>query len=259
MRNRFGLLTAVLAFSLIPVGANASTILSASGTGTAGDAISASVEFDLTTYDFGAGSISALQITLTNTATTTNFRGNLVTGVFFNLSGVGSLPTDSSGFDGWAGTTYTTAGWWASNVDLGPAANGTSTDGTYLLVNGGFGIANDGTDFSGFGYGISTVGQGLGFNGSHVDGDNYGIFAPGSDLSLDGLPSVGVMIEGSATFWIAAPTELTSLSQLDDNVRITYGSLPDNYLETGVPIPEPGTGILLGMGLLGLARAGRRK
>ena len=220
-----------------------------------GFAISATAEFDLVNYDFGAGSVSALQITLTNTAATTDVRGNLVTGIFFNLSGVGAFDNTSTGFDGLAATVKDSMTTFVNNVDLGPAINGSGTDGTYLMVNGGFGVANDGTDFSGFGYGISTVGQGLGFNGAAVNGDDYGIHAPGSDFTLDGLPSTFPSIELSATFRLKAPAGLTSLTQLDPVARITYGSLPDNFLTT----PEPGTGVLVGMGLVGIAWRRRKR
>ena len=229
--------------------AHAGFVVDASGTGTAGEAISATAEFDFVAYDFdfGLGEQDALQITLTNTSDTTSFRGNLLTSFFFSLAGVGALPITSAGFDGIAETVQTTTGGTTvSNVDIAPAAN---KDGTYQLSNGPFGIANIGEDYSAYDYGIATVGMGLkGFSGAAVGGDNYGIFASGSDLSQDGLPKAIPLIDTTAIFWILKPVELTSFSQLTA-ARFGFGSLPDNSL---VAIPEPAVLHLLVAGIAGM-------
>ncbi len=232
--------------SLMTVPAFGEMIFSGSGTGTGGDPISGTATFDLVMYDFGGGNEDALKITLTNTASSTNLRGNLITGVFFNLSGVGNLNTDSTGFDGLAATVRENASGTqtSSDVDIAPAVQNGATDGTYQLSNGPFGIANSGVNYSAFEYGIATVGMGLsGFQGNATEGDNYGIFAAGTTSFTGGMASALPLIDTSAMFWIKAPEELTDLDQLGDSVRISYGSLPDNFITA---IPEPTSLILFG-------------
>ena len=242
---------------LIPSFAGALPItFTASGTGTGGTAISASAMFDLVTYNFGSGGTNALKITLTNTGGPTDVHGNLLTGIFFSLEGVDSLPTTAAGFDGLAetvkvlipngtgprddaiGTNY--------NVDIAPAVNGTATDATYVLSNGPFGTANSGISYAAYNYGIGTVGYGLtGFDGAATDGDTYGIAAAGTNY-LGNVKSALPLIDTSAVFWIDVPEGLTNL-QLT-NAAFAFGSLPDNKLS--VPIPEPVSMLLMGAGLM---------
>lgn len=245
-----------LAVSLgcFPLSAHALTSLSGSGTGTHGEPISATADFAFSTHDFGAGDQDALQITLANTSDTTNYRGNLLTGFFFNMEGIGALTTDSTGFDGLAPTVRPSSTTSISNVEIGPAIAGTTTEGTYLLANGPFGTANSGADYSGYAYGIATVGMGLaGFNGGATNGDNYGIAAAGSSLTTDGLPSALPVIDTTAIFWILRPEALASLDQIV-SARFAFGSLPDNKIDV---VPIPGTLALFGSGLLGLIGVAR--
>ena len=252
--RKTGLFFLVLLLGCIPLSAHAVTY-TASGTGTDGHAISASAAFDFVSYDFASGSglQPALQITLTNTSSEpTSHVGNLLTGFFFSLDGVGALSTTSAGFDGRAATVLTSRMAPDTNVDIAPAASGT---GMYQLSNGPFGTANSGISYSAFSYGIATVGSGLaGFSGLS-GGDNYGIAAAGSNLTLDGLPNALPLIDTTAIFWILRPEELDNLSQLT-NARFAFGSLPDNKLDL---VPIPGSLILFGSGLLGLVGIGRKR
>jgi hypothetical protein len=260
MRNRLCLASvfvALLGLNLNPGESLAAFGLSftGSGTGTSGFPISATAGFDFVQHDFGSGNVDAVKITLINTADSTTLRGNLITGLFFSLDGnVGNLSTTSAGFDGMAGTVRLSNATNTSNVDIAPAVNNTSTDGTYQLSNGPFGVANSGGNYSAFEYGIATVGMGLtGFSGAAVNGDDYGIFASGSPVDTeDGLPQARPLIDTSAMFWIARPALWTSLDQLGTNVRVTYGSLPDSFIT--ITTPEP-TSLLVWGGVLGLAVA----
>jgi len=252
MRRLFSSLFIILLLT-IPLSAGALPLVwSGTGFGVGGEAISVETEFDFVTHDFGAGAVDAFQITLRNLSPTTSYRSNLLTGFFFSLDGVGALPTSDSGFDGLAATVRTSNTTSISNVDIAPAVNNSSTDGTYQLSNGPFGISNGGVDYSAYQYGIATVGYGLaGLNGAALEGDNYGIAAAGSDLTLDGLPSALPVIDASVVFWMAKPAELLSLSQVT-NGRWAFGSLPDHQIDHIQPVPEPATGLLLGTALIGM-------
>lgn len=238
--------------------AQAATVtFQASGTGTDGDNISAKAVFeDGVFYDFGTGGMNAIKITLTNLSDPLNFRGNLLTSVFWSGWGGTDLPTTSPGFDGMAGKVFTdTAGNSTPNVDIAPAINNGPTDGTYQLSNGPFSIANDGNDFSAYDYGIATVGMGLaGFNGGAVNDDDYGIASASTNLTSDGLPQALPFIDQMAMFWIAVPEEFT-VDGISDTVAFGFGSKPDNTLVT----PLPAAAWLFGTGLLGLIGIARRK
>lgn len=229
--------------------AHSSLLITGSGTGTWGEDISSSALFeigDTITHDFGSGEVAAIRITLTNTSETTSYRGNLLTGFFWSMDRIGALDTNIDGLAASVRTSNTAS---ISHVDIAPAVNGTATDGGYQLSNGPFGIANSGISYSAYAYGLATVGYGLtGFSGSATEGDTYGIAAAGSDLTLDGLKNAFPIIDASATFWIARPDELQSLSQIT-NSAFVFGSLPDNRI-TNVPIPP--TFWIFGSALLGL-------
>ena len=243
-------------------------VFTGSGTGTSGSAISATATFEFVTHDFGSGAANAVLVTLANTADSTTLRGNLITGLFFSLSGnVGNLPSTSAGFDGMA-AIVTTASGTVHNKDVAPAVNNTLTDGGYQLSNGPFGTANSGASYSAFKYAIATVGMGLsGFNGNAVNNDDYGIFAAGSNVSSPGFANALPLIDSSVQFWVLRPGGWTSLSQLGPSVRISYGSQPDNFVtatetDTDDPpgaAPEPSSMALLGTGIAFGSVAWRRR
>jgi len=243
----------------IPGLGHASVVVTGAGTGTGGDSISATALFELVSYDFGSGPVDAIQLTLTNTSSTTNYRGNLLTGFFWSMSGVDALPTDATGFDGLAPTVRTSNTASLSNVDIAPASN---KSGLYLLANRGSSVwnANDGLNYDAYAYGISTVSMQLsGFNGSLTGGDEYGIAAPGTTIpDQNGLYKALPIIDGTAIFYIAKPEELTSLSQIT-NAAFGFGSLPDHRVEASVAaVPIPPTVLIFGSGLLGIFGVRRR-
>ena len=263
VRSRLVLALLAIILGVVPIAAQAVPLtLSASGTGTGGQTISATAVFDIVTHDFGSGAVDAIQITLTNTSATTSYRGNLITGIFVDFAGTydPTLPTNNTGFDGFAPTIRHSNSSTSYSKDVAPAVNNTATDGTWILANGPFGSSKIGVDYSAYDFAITTVGNstvGTG-NGNNVDGDNYGIAAAGSDLTQDGLPQATPVIDTTVTLWILKPADF-NLS-LIQGVSFGYGSLPDNNLTVEVPsVPEPGTLALVGSGLLGIAGAARRR
>lgn len=251
MRARLFAIATVLMLAAIAFNdhaAEGSVIYSGSGVGANNAAISASVTFDFVRHDFGLGSVDSVQISVSNTSPTTAYSANLISGLFFSVDGdVGSLSTTSAGFDGLAATLRTSNTKSVSNVDIAPAVRRTPTYGAYVLSNGPFRTANDGTDFSSFAYGIATAGMGL-VNGSAVDGVGYGIAAAGSNLNSDGLKTLDAVVDATAVFWIAAPSAWTSLDQIADPIRVTFGSAPEAYLTLTRPhiAPEPASMLVWG-------------
>jgi hypothetical protein len=237
---------------------------SGSGSGENDESISATAEFDFVTHDFGSGStVDALQITLTNTSGVTNYQANLLTSFFFAVDdSVVVDPADKSadGFDGEAaelenwvdenGNNEVDDGEVATtlNVDIAPA-NNTDMQGKWALENIQA-LENPNPLFSGFDYGIGTIGGDI-FKGADVQDDNYGIGAETINHNVDGLPNAQPIIHHSAVFWIATPAGLTSLSQITF-AAFGFGTGPNYVIFT----PEPGSIALTGLGLtlLGFAR-----
>jgi hypothetical protein len=104
-------------------------------------------------------------------------------------------------------------------------------------------------------FAVGTVGNNSfnpnGFNGSVVNGFDYSLYAgDATTANLDG----DLLTTGSITFTWSGATGFTD-ADIADEVVFGLGTQPDSF---GF-VPEPGTGLLLGMGLLGLAWNGRRR
>jgi hypothetical protein len=232
----------IAATVLAPVRAEALSIISASGTGATGNALSVEAEFAIV----NAGE---LQITLTNnTAGGTLVRGDALTDFFFTINGADpNLALISATGDvvelnqatllnqDLVGDTGANSGRWQFKGNPG----GTFPDNQL------------GQSFP-FEYGLSTVGDSGIFDGNIVNGDDYGIVATGTDLSTGSLMNVK-WVEDSAVFTLSGFTNL-SLDDIDGKVQFSFGSLPDAV----ITIPEPSSLLLGGLGLMGLGLIRRR-
>jgi hypothetical protein len=86
-----------------------------------------------------------------------------------------------------------------------------------------------------------------------IDAVGYGVFLPGEVFAGEGTPAPDPPAGSSlARRYANADT--------DDNA-FDFAALSEPTPGTGelAPVPEPGTGVLLAAGLIGLARAGRRR
>jgi hypothetical protein len=89
----------LIGLTLLPIRASSQALVTYSGSainGATGDMLNYSAQFSI----LSPGTAGAqLQITLINNMTTTGARGDLLSGVFFNLSGVSGTPTNGSSID----------------------------------------------------------------------------------------------------------------------------------------------------------------
>jgi hypothetical protein len=104
-------------------------------------------------------------------------------------------------------------------------------------------------------FGVGTAGNSSlspnGFNGNIVDGFDYALYA--GDATTANINNK-LLTTGSITFTWSGATGFTD-ADISPEGLFGMGTQPDS---TGF-VPEPGTGLLLGAGLLGLARYGRKK
>ncbi len=103
-------------------------------------------------------------------------------------------------------------------------------------------------------FGIGTAGNNSltpdGFNGNIVDGLDYGIYA--GDITTNNLDGT-LLVKEVATYKFTGVSGFTE-DDIVDEVVFGLGTQPDS---TGL-VPEPSTGVLLGLGLAGLAWRRRR-
>lgn len=212
------------------------------------------------TFDIVAGK---LQVRLDNTSTNDVLvPADLLTGVFFNISGVGAagqLTPFSALSDGptyLSGVQQNAAG---TNVG-GEWAYAAVSSATLPTVNAG--ISSSGLDIFGSGN----------FNGPNlagpdaVNGMQYGLTSTGDNLATQNGGIAGNEItKHSVTFLLNTASPAFSLTQIS-NVFFQYGTALDEPRFPGNggggppgSIPEPTTLALLGLGLLVGVNARRRK
>jgi hypothetical protein len=234
-RARRLLTTAACAVLALLVSAASGRASSITFTGSSGS-LAASAEFDLNG--------STLTVTLKNTsAATATVPGDVLTGVFFNSSGL--TPVSAS---------YGTSTIWYKSGAVNAG------DGWGYQTGGGFPVY-------GMNSAITAIGSGLGngksnFSATHspLDGIDYGILPTGYTGvgANQGITKHGPLFQDEVIFTLTAPSGF-KLSDLGNTVQFQYGSQVNDPNEPHFgghpnvqPTPEPSSVVLLGMGFAGV-------
>ncbi len=252
MLGRFGLFAAVLALSLVPAGAQAVTFVFEDTTPDTGIDVRFTADLSIT------GDILTLVLTNdslnhANGASPSLNPNDLLSSFYFDVFNGVSRPT----------LTYASASGDVCLTDKDAADDCSVVDKEADLrafaPNDNTWAFRDDTTLS-FGadtltFAVGTVGNNSfgtnGFNGNVVDGFDYALYA--GDATTANLNN-DLFITGSITFTWSGATGFTDADIANEAV-FGLGTQPDSF---GF-VPEPGTGLLLATGLLGLVLQGRRR
>lgn len=267
-----GLVVSLLLSSLSPLNASAQVLATYIGTGTNG-ATGDILNFKAVVSVINPGTTgSQLQILLVNNTTGTNGRGDLLSGLFFNLSGVSTTPTSGSSSGVTTSLVTPTDGGQSLVINTdNSAASSQAVNGSFAFkdlraitsTQFQFGVNSTGFSNTGLNPNYSFSGQTLGGGG-----DDYTV-RPNTTNAING-GAVAVIKNEVLLTLNGFGTGLTSTSQLS-NIYFavgsgaqsggTIGATPQYVVIKGNQTPEPGS-VALFMGLLvsgGLCAVRKRK
>lgn len=247
-------------------------VFSTSGTVVGGDhptyVVNSTVTFEWDDACNGTkNSLCTLTITMSADPTASGSvpsQGEALSGVLFDVIGNASFRDGPPGSSPYAGATVGASDLIGSGALTAEGELGTL--GSLIDVSGHWGlnptvsVPGEGTVFLGsvgdIFNGVDTLGSMHLFSGtiSSVEpnppnGSNFAIVDSGSSVGGMGFPSGDLAYVQDE---IVATVFYTKKLQGIDNVDPVYGTM-------GQPVPEPLTSVLMGLGLLGLAIAGRRR
>jgi hypothetical protein len=247
VKKKFLLFSLLVGFSWF----TASSTASAYSVGGASGDLSASATFDV----LGGG---ILKITLTNTSTAdVSDPAQVLTALFFTIDQTltpvsAVLGAESRVWYDDPPPSGNVGGEWAYASGLsgapGGATQGISSSGFGLFGNANFQGDNldDPVDVDGLNYGITSSGDDLLTGNAAVTGGNPPNYKNRFPLIQD---TVIFTLSGLDPDFVASADTIT-------NISFQYGT---SLSDTNVPVPEPGSMLLFGCGLIGLAAFGRKK
>ena len=238
MKRNTNLALSAFALTMMLAGQAAASAITYSG---ASGGLAASVTFSLTG--------NTLTVDLTNTSVNdVKLPTGILTAVWFNtttkLTPVSASLNGSSLF---YGSTTNVGDGWAYYSNLGVAGHGKNSG----LTSAGFGVGSGHANFSS--------------HHNSLGGVDYGLLSAGDNSTTgnSGVKGKGPLIKNSIEFTLTAANGF-KLSELGDTVVFQYGSALEetNFkgnLQSPSTVPEPGTLLMLGSGMLGAAGFLRRK
>jgi hypothetical protein len=243
---RASFISTLLTLFLLPAGAQAVTNFTFEGTSAKG--VDVTFTADLTI----AGDL--LTLVLTNDSLESLNPDDVLTSFYFDIFDGATRPTLT--WDSATGNVYNGVDGGADTLAIAGADLTTTADQGGVSLTHVWDFRDDiamtpGTEPLTFGVGAAgnnTLSPN-GFNGMLTDGVDQGIYA--GDVSTANLQFQ--LVKGLATFQFSGLTGFTE-ADITDEVLFGLGTKPDS---TGF-VPEPGTALLMGMGLIGLASIKRR-